>query len=531
MPRGKQKKETLPSSISEQEVFDVFDFAKNMYNIYPNVFTPELVNSRMKDVNMNPLSATAEGIDKALLDPNSFEKELIGYSQFFELTDMLYKRMLLYLGNMLSFDPIYTCVNAKDKDYTSPAYKKDLAILQNFLDKFDMKQEFKKVLRQLVRKETYFCVLREDSEKYILQELPQDYCLITGRWDYGILFDFNMYWFIQPAVDLNSYPSIFKKKYKDIFGKENGIDYKPSASINRRNGSYVYYVQTSPKDNFWAWKFIPEIATEVPFLSPLFPDLVLKPLVRNLQSNIYILQAQKVMVGLIPMLKDTKGSSVKDQLGISSEVLGKFLGLLKQGLTSAIKVGGVPFSDIKTLDFDGTDKNIMENYTKNTSSMSGINSRLLFATDKMTAEETRNSISVDSYMMETVYPYFADFLNYHVNKNTSKFRWKFSFRGTEFDMDKTKRLDTAMTLADKGFLLPQLISNAIGLLPQDLERMLTEAKAEKWDEKLMPIINAYQMSGKDNKNGAPRKKDDELTDSGSETRSQGSNVNKGTGKI
>jgi hypothetical protein len=99
LPRGK-KKETLPSSISEQEVFDVFDFAKNMYNIYPNVFTPELVNSRMKDVNMNPLSATAEGIDKALLDPNSSEKELIGYSQFFELTDMLYKRMLLYLGKI-----------------------------------------------------------------------------------------------------------------------------------------------------------------------------------------------------------------------------------------------------------------------------------------------------------------------------------------------------------------------------------------------------------------------------------------------
>jgi hypothetical protein len=531
LPRGK-KKEILPSSISEQEVFDVFDFAKNMYNIYPNVFTPELVNSRMKDINMNPLSATAEGIDKALLDPNSSEKELIGYSQFFELTDMLYKRMLLYLGNMLSFDPIYTCVNAKDKDYTSPAYKKDLAILQNFLDKFDMKQEFKKVLRQLVRKETYFCVLREDSKKYILQELPQDYCLITGRWDYGILFDFNMYWFIQPAVDLNSYPSIFKKKYKDIFGKENGLDYKPSASINRRNGSYVYYIQTSPKDNFWAWKFIPEIATEVPFLSPLFPDLVLKPLVRKLQTNIYILQAQKVMVGLIPMLKDTKGSSVKDQIGISSEVLGKFLGLLKQGLSDAIKVGGVPFDDIKSLDFDGTDKNIMENYTKNTSSMSGINSRLLFATDKMTAEETRNSISVDSYMMETLYPYFADFLNYHANKNTSKFKWKFSFKGTEFDMDKTNRRNTAMELAKVGIFLPQLIANSLGMLPQDLERMLDEAKAGQWDKKLIPLVSIYQQSGNADKGGRPTSEESgkPISDSAQDTRDNSSNIGRG-GKI
>jgi hypothetical protein len=531
LARGRKSNKENQEMLTEEQVWNVIEFAKNMSPYYNNVFTPDLVNQRMQDINMNPMASTQDAIEKALLNPKDSEDVLIGNSQYFELNDMMYKRMIYYLGNMLSFDLTYTCMNAEISDYKSKEYKKDLVEVYDFLDKFDIKKEFKKVLRQLVRQEVFYCVLRDDGDKYILQELPQEYCKITGRWEYGFLFDFDLYWFIQPSVSIDMYPSYFKQLYYDWVEQKNK-GYNPAASLNKRNGSFVYWRQTSPENNVWAWKFNPDVVSKVPFLSPLFSDIVLKPLIRKLQTNIYMLQAQKVMIGLIPLLKETKGASVKDSIAVSPEVMGKFLGLLKQGLNEAIKVSGVPFEDVKSLDFDGTDKQILQEYTKTTAALSGVNSRLIFSIDKQSNIESQLSINVDEYLMNYIYPYFEDFLSYHINKRTSRFKFKFKFEGSEFDINKDKRLENATTLADKGIVLPQKFASALGMLPQDLERMLDEAKATGFTDKLIKMLNLNTMNTGDStkKNGREKKKDNELTDSASATRESGSNIGRG-GKI
>jgi len=93
-----------PEEISQERVFDVLEFARQAYNMYPNIYTPDTVNSRMKDITMNPLSQTEEEINNALKDPKNNESKLRGISEFFEYTNMLYKRQMAYLGNLLSFD-------------------------------------------------------------------------------------------------------------------------------------------------------------------------------------------------------------------------------------------------------------------------------------------------------------------------------------------------------------------------------------------------------------------------------------------
>jgi hypothetical protein len=535
MPRNKKKSKSTNSyntetyekqELSEAECWDVIEFAKNMSPMYNNIFTPDMVNQRMQDVNMNPMAATQDAIEKALLNPKNSEQELIGFSQFFELNDMIYKRMLYYLGNMLSFDLTYTCINATPKDYKSVKYKKDIEEVHKFLDKFNHKQEFKKVLRNLVRQEVYFSVFRDDGDKYLLQELPQKHCKLTGRWDYGFLFDFDMYWFVQPSVNIDMYPKYFKQLYLNWMEQKNN-GYDPASSLDKRDGSFVYWTQTSPEKGVWAWKFNPDVVSKVPFLSPLYSDIVLKPLIRKLQTNIYFLQAQKVMVGLIPLIKESKSGSIRDNLQISPEVMGKFLGLMKQGLNDAIKVSGVPFSDVKTLDFDGTDKKILEDYTKSTTSMSGVNSRLIYSVDKQSNIESQLSINVDEQIVQYTYSYFEDFLNYHINKRTKYFKFKFSFEGTEFDTNKKKRLEDALTLADKGIVLPQKISAAIGMNYHDMCRHLEEAQATGFTDKLMPLINIYNQTGDKDSVGRKKKADTELSESGQETRDVGSNLDKG----
>ena len=134
--------------------------------------------------------------------------------------------------------------------------------------------------------------------------------------------------------------------------------------------------------------------------------------------------------------------------------------------------------------------------------------------------------------MESIYPQFEDFLNYYANKETKKFKWRFKFVGANDQFDRLRRQNEAFAYADKGVVLPNKIASSIGLNKIELERQLDEAKATGFTDKLMAMININTMPSVPNTNsnndgGRPQKDDSELTDSGLETRSKASNVEKG----
>ena len=510
-------KEINHEELTEKQVYNMLEFANGItsgvYGNYGGYFTPDLLNQAMKDINLNPISATEDEITKALNSPKDSEEQLIGYNQHFELIDMIYKRALMYLGNMLSYDLTYTPKGVDFGNFDNNQYKKDEKILNDFLERFNHKQEFARATRQMLRQEAYFSVFRDEGEKFTLQELPRKYCKLTGRWDYGWLFDFDLYWFTQPSVDIRMYPDSMKKMFAD-WSKEKS-KYNPSSPVGKRNGGFTYWQQTDPEDGYWAWKFNPDITTLVPHFAPLLSDAVLRPLVRNLQKNIYILQAQKVMVGLIPLLKDSKSGNVKDALAIEPETMGKFLGLLRKGLDDSIKVGGAPFEDIKTLDFDTTDKDILNSYSNTMASSTVGGSRTIYSSDKQTSKESEFAVAVDEYIMLYLYPYFENFLEYQINKRTKKYKFNIKLEGTNFPHNRKERLENALKLADKGIVLPQKIASAMGMSSKELELQMEMAQISGFSDKLMGLVNIYnQTKSNDNSGGRPEKETSELTDNG-----------------
>jgi len=524
---GRPKKAKDNNTLSEQEVWDVISFAREMYNMYPGVYNPDIVNSRLKDITLNPLNGTAEQIDQALSNPKNSEDQLRRFSHFFENVDMLYKRQILYLGNLLSFDLSWTFTNVnKASEYNSPAFKKDEKILHDFLDKFDVKAEFKKITRQLFRQEVCYTSFRDEGDKYVLQELDPERCKITGRFEYGLLFDFDMQYFMISGNSLDMYHSSFKKYWDRIMDQRGSNNYIPSRTLDERTGQWSYWVMTSPEDNCWAFKLNPEIGTKIPFFAPLFPELVNKPLIRNLQKSKYIAEASKLLVGFIGFNKDNKSGSQKDSLNITVETAGRFANLIRSALEKDIKFGITPFEDIKQYEWESGDVNIYDQYNKVTVSQSGTNTKLLYNSDKANVVETKNSIALDEHVVEYTYSMFENFLEYYINKKLKTYKVKFKFEGTEMPDNKDKRLNDAMSMMNLGVVLPHKIANALSMQYQDLDRQLTYAKATGFIDKLMPIISAYQQSSKDVENGRPEKKSSDLTDSGAETKGQGSNVEK-----
>ena len=514
--------------ISEEAVWDVINFAKEAYSFLGKLngygaYTPYLTNALMKDINMNPREATASKIEDALSNPKENEQNLIGYAEWLELNSMLFKRIMGYFANLLSFDLNYICVNAKPEDYQKATYQKDLERVRDFFDKFNYKKEFKTVMKEILRSEAYFGIMRAEGKRYILQQLPQKYCEITGRYDYGLVFDFDFTWFMQGGLDVAMYPKVMQKMYAQVQTEQRVDGYYPSAEINSRTGGFAFWRQTSPKDGFVAFKFSPEIAARVPMLSPLMPNIVLEPVIRALQHNSYIAEATKIIYGQVPMLKET-ATKLKDNIAISSKNLGRFLALLQSALPSAIKVAAAPLTNTQPISFEGSDT-IFDSYLKTSAASAGINSRLLYSVDRQNVLETKSSLDVDQNMLRLVYYQFEDFLEFTINNLTNKYKFKFIFEGFETDIDRERRFDTVSKLAESGIVLDQKYASAIGMNPFDFRRMLEETKANDFVSNLTPIVKSSQMPA-ENITGRPAVDDSDLGDSGSDTRSAGSNEEK-----
>lgn len=515
---GEEVVETLEAV---KKAFDLLDFAKG-YN--DGVFSPMTQNTLMKNLNISSVVPDRQGIEDALKDPTNHESQLVSYSQSYYFSSLMYKRNVEYIANLPSFDLEMTCINATPEDYKTNKYKNDYKAIANFLDKFDYRAQFKEVLWNLLMEETYYGMFRQFETKSVLQQWSGRYAKITGKFEYGLLYDIDMNYFLQGVVDLDCYPDWLKKKYKEVFSGDTN-KYIPSNKINHRTGKFAMWVQTSPEEGFWCFKFNPKHSLQVPFFSAMLPEMAIVPVMRRLQVDQSMAAARKLLVSSVPYLKEKKSSSVANQLAIDADVLGKFLGLAAQGIENAIKILALPTEDIKGVEFENTDKDTYKNFMAITSSLlSG--GKVIFSTDEnQNAIETQLSLNLDELLAESIYPQFEEFLNYYANKETKKFKWKFRFVGCNDQFDRARRQTEAFTYADKGVVLPNKIASSLGLNKIELERELEEAKATGFTDKLMMMLNVNTMSKNDA--GRPQKEDGALTDSGLKTRSNASNIEKG----
>jgi hypothetical protein len=539
--------------LTEEEVYNVLEYAKIFSDYGGTYLTPDLISARMRDVTLNPMQATQDMLDIAMKNPKEHELELQKFSQSFELSSMIYKKMISYLANMLSFDITYTST-AQPEDYKTPKYKKDLQAVETFLDKFDYAKELKIAVREMLRNDAYFACFVDAGDKYVLQELPSEYCKITGRWAGGFLFSFNMYWFLIPGVDINAYPPFFKKKFKEIFIKGDANKYIPSlAPEDRAGSSWIYWVDV-PVDVGVCFKLTPEQATRLPYFTPLFNDLILQPLMRNLQKSTNMAAAYKIISGEVPYLSNTK-ASVKDSIAISPEVLRKYLGMVKEAVTQAITVFSAPLNHVRGVEFSENNK-LYDSFSRTLYALSGINTNLIFTSDvKPNAIETQLSLNVDEQMMTVLYEQFDTFMDYTINKRLKNFKFNFEFEGTSFFLSRKERFDTAMSLFDKGIVLPQKIAASIGMKPHHMRRMMEESEAFGFVKSLTPPdfmqqkeMNEITMKNQNSiaqstaikknkeqskstpKGGRPQKDISEISEDGMKSRETGANISRG-GKI
>ena len=514
----------MAEKISRSDVQDVIDFSSGLMAM-DGFYSPFLSNQLLTNLNNNPRLPSAESVKKALNDYKNSGEELQGFVEFASSFDMIFKRTLYSYANALSFDLQITCKNAyTESDYQSDEYKKDRQTVDNFLTNFDYKKEFYNVLLNVLKRDTYFTWFRKTKTgnrgkmKFALQIMPQDYCMLTGYFEKGLLWSLNILYYMQPGVDLNGFdPSITKTYLRAL---ETVDSYVPSAPLNDRKGSYAMWVDVSPLDGAWAWKFDTSSFANNPFLSPYVANVLRNDEIGELQYNKDLIAASGILAGEIKLFDSAKSGQKANQFSIDPKTLGTFMSLVKKGLQSTIKAVAVPLENIKFFQFEDKNPN---SYTNELTTTAGIGtgiSRVIYSSDKMSNAELEAALNEVYQTMKPMYAQFNNFLDFYVNQMTSKYKFKFEFVGSNYQFERDARFDKMMKMADKGLVLNSSAwASAVGMNPVTFDRMLAESKYTGWIDKYSQmLLNANTSSYKDNEGGRERKNARDLTESGEASR-------------
>jgi hypothetical protein len=486
------------------------------------MLTPQMLNSSIKDMNMLSANFSTDQIKRMVMQPHMYEQELRKLSLFYFQTISLYQQTIKLWSNMLEFDwePIPYTEDGKPisiAEMHSLAYKKDYAEMTKFFNNFKVKNEFSKVLWNMCMYDTYYTSFRDYEDHLYLQELPSTHCMIDSDSYLGYLFSFDLSYFTNSGVDINAYSPTIRAQYSDSI-RNTKMNYNPS--MPNRNGKWVQWTPMKPDDS-WVFKFNSTFAGSVPPLLSALIDYSKIDKFKALEETKKELEAYKVIFATVPRLTGNKTGNKTDDFAVSSQEMGKFVASVKQTLQTGVDFKAAPLEDFKAFDFSpsANEKNLLETELKNIMLQTGV-------TDAIGMPSTVNVASAGIYkifnstFMSDTYSQFNNFCEYQVNKRTKKYKFKINFVGTMFDKDeRRKNADSDM---QSGIITPAIFSSR-GIQLTDATNVVNMMYSLGFPESFRPIKTAATMNNAEKMGGAPKKDEADLTDSGSATRTSGSN--------
>lgn len=504
----------------EAEYFKEFLEALNQEMFAYGFYNPTSLNHNIKTLNGNPLKPTYDKIMEALSDPMNRWQTLQEYASWMEYAESTFKKTIDYYAHMLSFGLSYTAVNVTDKkEYKSTRYKKDKEAVEQFLTSFDYEREFANAVHQIIRSGAYFTFLRNNDDakmpRYTLQTMPQNYCMITGRFAEGYLYDFDANYFDLAGTTVEGYDPSIIEAVANLY-KNGQKPYNPMNSIGNRNSAFCDWIQTKPicvSDNglvsgAWVFTLDESNPNNVPMLAHMMKDVIHNVPLSKIQHDKNLGTSYGYLVGSIPMLKTNEPNNT----AFTPKTLGSLMAVAKKALGDSIALGALPLNEVKMHQLTDTNKD-MYSSTIATSVTNGAGaSRILFASDKMSETEVIAAVTSDYNIMASLYKQFNSFLNFYVNHLTKKYKFQFYFDGANYDFLRNDKFEMIMKLAERGIVPNETVfASAMGMHPVMFSKMLMETSAEdSWIDNLSQLTSVHTQSGSavSNKNNIDRSIDD-----------------------
>lgn len=141
---------------------------------------------------------------------------------------------------------------------------------------------------------------------------------------------------------------------------------------------------------------------------------------------------------------------------MTPEMIGKFLGVARKGLNSQIGLAVLPTDDVKAVDFSVSNTNSDVDYASSVVKQSVASSEALFGTEKLNSHQSKLASQIDNNTIEALYPMFANFMEFFINRMTEKYKFKVRFHDENVPDQKAERKALFNDFSKIGFVDMQL---------------------------------------------------------------------------
>lgn len=393
---------------------------------------------------------------------------------------------------------------------TDKITEKDYLKVASYVQKLNVKNEFKKCLNYNFKYDVFYGCEIENDDSYFIKVLPYDYCRILGRSNgvYMMEFDFSYFKSREKLVlgdELGrvAYPEEFKQcylKYKKSGSELDRWQYIECGIVTKYNETILDYA-------------IP------PFIG-LFKNLTDIEDMQDLAKSKAVNDVYKLISLSIPLKKD---ASVEDDFLLSMDTIEYFNSVMQQNLPDGI--------GIITSPMEATPITLNNSATANTNSIQDT-VQLLFdgaGFSKMLFSDAKNStalsysVKVDEARLYGLYRQYEDIVN---RKLRDKFKGKFKFKILNMSKISEKdTIDTFIKTAQISVPNKTVLTSALGLEPYEVYGLgKLENNILKLAENWQCLQSSFTTSGDSiGEAGRPTVADDELSESGLQTRESDSN--------
>lgn len=495
-----------------RKAYDFSQFKKAVNDI-----AAESLTTYFAKFNKNRYSSTErktpEEIDKILATGN--EVELRDLSRQYWVLSGLYKRILTYISEMLTYDILVTPKLKSSKS------KKDVVLRSlndtcDFLDSLTLEKELARIMLVILQDGVYYGFFKEcDNGKMIFQDLNPKYCRTRYKSSNGLaVLEFDLTYFLQlkgreattNVNELELYPPYVQQAYRKYFDKQTRI------SNNKK-----YFIDSQNKLEEGRWLMIPDylgIAFYFVDTKPYFASTIkaVEELndYKGLEKSLDEQDLKKILLQKIPMNKDT--GELLFTLDEALELHKATLTMMKNNADVDVLTS---FADTEMLDIQDSaqaNRDNLEKMERSTYNEAGV-SKNLFDTDSSMALEY--SLTNDMSLALNIAKIFESFLNYQINKN-------FANKNVFFEVtilpithyNREKMFDLYLKGAQYGYS-KLLAGVAAGIKQSNLLNLVTlENDYLELSSKMIPLQSSHTTSGTDiaEENGAPEKDETEKSD-------------------
>lgn len=497
-----QDKTTNPSA--EDKKFDVDEIMLSFAAAQKQILQKLEGNNGRQRTNSSYAKYSQADIIGYLQNPVQNQARLIEVSNYFYNNSSHYRRLIDYYALLPTY--AYTLAPGKYNGLKSNVSNlgKQFYKVAAEVEKMNLKHELAKAMRVTLREGVAYGVIWSNSDSWHIQYLPHNYCMLRAIEDGVWQFAFDCSMLSEDTLEL--YPPEFKKLYNAY-----------------RNGGTKY--QDVPAEISFCLK-----ADETNLNYSIPPFISVIPMLYTLENEkeLYETATEIANYKLLNMQLDCDEDGVpKMDFNLAMKYYAQVAAVLPPyvGLSlSPMKIDSINFeqSNIKS-EIDPI-ADAEEHYW----SASGSSSLLFGSAKNNSAGALKLSIKADepiSFAILTQAERLINNMLLHIS-GTQKFKVVF-LRASVFNIDE--HIKTYKELSTLGVPVKTMLAAAVGLTPADVAGMATlENDVLKIQDIFIPLDSSYNTSGAGNSSSPGRTQlpEEDLTESGTQTREAGTNDNR-----